>query len=423
MRSPVVETRERIPARLVLIVGTLSAFGPLCLDMYLPALPAIKKHLHTSASLVQLSLTSCLIGMALGQLVFGPLSDRFGRRRPLFAGMATFVLASVACAVAPNIGTLVLFRFLEGIGGAAGIVIAQAVVRDRYEGVTAARFFSLLLLVMGAGPILAPQIGSGLLYIGPWRGIFLTLAVVAALLAFSSSLFLPETLPPERRRSGRVRETLTDMRTVISSRAFLASALACGFALGAIFAYVAGGAFVLENIHGLSPQQFSLVFAINAVGFIGAGQVNGRLVSRYGPAHLMGVGLVGLVVAATVLLVLIVGDIGGLGATLVCLFVLLGTVGLIAPNASALALNDFPESAGSASALLGLIQFATGAGLAPLVGVAGDHDARPMAIVLFACAVIACVVRFGLGRGAVHRGGAIDMHDPVLLATEARELT
>lgn len=394
-----IATAIRIPVRMILIVGSLSAFGPLCVDMYLPALPSIKDGLHTSASLVQLSITACLLGMAAGQFTFGPLSDHHGRRRPLFIGMTIFVAASVACWLAPNILALIVLRFAQGFGGAAGVVISQAVVRDLYSGVAAARFFSLLMLVLGAGPIVAPQLGAGLLHLGSWRIIFVVLALAGTALIVIAVVFLPETHPSARRSRDGARSSFRAMKEVATNRSFLASAVSCGFAFGAIFAYIAGSSFVLENVYGLSPQIFSLVFGLNAVGLITASQVNARIVERYGLARMLAVGLGGLTISGVALLVLTALEIGGLAGVLGCMFVVLTSVGLILPNASALAMNDFPQSAGSTAALLGLAQFAIGAGLAPIVGVAGDHDALPMATVLCACALTASVVRILMLRG------------------------
>jgi DHA1 family bicyclomycin/chloramphenicol resistance-like MFS transporter len=389
-------TDERIPARMILIVGALTGFGPLCIDMYLPALPKISQDLATSASAVQLSLTACLIGLALGQLIIGPLSDRLGRRKPLFIGLYAFVLASAACTIAPNIEVLITLRFIQGFGGAAGLVISQAVVRDQFSGTTAARFFSLLLLVTGAGPILAPQIGAELLHLGSWRIMFVSLAVIGTVLIVIAMVYLPETLPADKRSAAGLPATLRAMGVVASNRMFLANAVSCGLAFGAIFAYIAGSSFALENVYGLSPQTFSLVFALNAVGLVGASQVNGRLVGRLGSSVLLAGGLAGLAVSGVTLLVLVTIDVGGLGGVLGCMFVLLTSLGFIGPNATALALNDFPHSAGSASALLGLLQFITGAGLAPLVGLGGQYDVRPMAIVMAGCGVSAILVRLVL---------------------------
>jgi DHA1 family bicyclomycin/chloramphenicol resistance-like MFS transporter len=387
---------ERIPFRMLVIVGLVSVCGSLCLDMYVPALPAITKALHSSASLVQLSLTSCLTGFAIGQLGFGPMSDRYGRRRPLLLGLLVFVLASLACALAPNIATLIALRFVQGVGGAAGAVISRAVVRDQYSGITAARFFSTLMLVVGVGPILAPQIGSGLLWLGSWRVIFIALAIFGAILLVNALVVLPETLPPANRTSGGLSHTLHAMRRVAIDRRFLANAVSCGFAFGAIFAYVAGAPFALENVYGLSPQQFSLIFALNSIGLIAASQVNGRVVHRFGSARLLNVGLIGMTISGLAILVITILDVGGLGALLTCMFVVLTSLGLVMPNASALALNDFPQAAGSASALLGIMQFGVGAVVAPLVGLGGKHDVLPMAVVIAACTVAALVIRYTL---------------------------
>ncbi|MCW2542095.1 MAG: Bcr/CflA family drug resistance efflux transporter [Frankiales bacterium] len=384
---------ERIPARMLLIVGSLSAFGPLCIDMYLPALPDIGDDLHTSASAVQVSLTACLVGLAVGQMIVGPLSDRWGRRRPLFFGLAAFVIASLCCALSPNIMTLIGLRFVQGFGGAAGIVVSRAIVRDQYSGTAAARFFSMLMLVTGAGPILAPQIGAGVLQLGSWRFLFLALAVAGSVLIAIAAVRLPETLPVEERSAGGVAATLRAMRVVATDRNFLVNALACSLAFGAIFAYVAGSSFALENVYGLSPQMFSLAFALNAVGMISASQVNGYLVARIGSARLLTYGLIGLSSAGAVLLVFVSTNHFGLAGIISCMFVLLTSLGFIGPNATALALNDFPDSAGSASALLGMVQFGTGAAVAPLVGLGGTHDVLPMAIVMAACSGSAISVR------------------------------
>jgi DHA1 family bicyclomycin/chloramphenicol resistance-like MFS transporter len=384
---------EQISARMILIVGSLTAFGPLCIDMYLPALPRISHDLHTSASAVQLSLTACLIGLALGQVLIGPLSDRLGRRRPLFFGLAAFILASAACALAPGILVLIGLRFVQGVGGAAGLVIAQAIVRDQYSGTTAARFFSVLILVTGAGPILAPQIGAVLLHLGSWRVLFVSLAVAGAALWAISAAKLPETLAVADRNLGGLSETLATMRNVATDREFLVNALAGSFGFGTVFAYVAGSSFALENVYGLSPQQFSLAFAFNAVGLIAGSQANGRLVRTVGSPRLLTYGLCGLATAGLTFLVLVLTSTGGLTGILACMFAVMTSLGFVGPNATALALNDFPQSAGSASALLGLLRFSIGAAVAPLVGLRGSHDVLPLAVVMASCGLIAITVR------------------------------
>jgi DHA1 family bicyclomycin/chloramphenicol resistance-like MFS transporter len=414
-----VEARTtRIPARMILIVGGLSIFGPLCLDMYLPALPSISQKLHASASAVQFSLTTCLIGIAVGQIIVGSISDRLGRRVPLVFGLSAFILASLACAAAPNIYVLTLLRFVEGFGGAAGIVISRAVVRDMYNGTTAARFFSLLMLVTGAGPFLAPQIGAGLMHIGSWRIIFLALGVVGAVLLVVAIVRLPETLPAERRRAAGLGSTVRTMGLVLKDRNFTANALATGLGFGAIFSYISGSSFVLENVFGLSPQAFSWVFALNAIGLIGGGQINARLVRRYGSVRLLSAGLALLAIGGVGLLLVAISGRFGLIGVLPCLFVALSANGFIGPNATALALSDFPHAAGSASALLGTVQFGIGAAAAPLVGLGGSHDLMPLAISMAAFGVTAIVVRLLLIRPSRAVRRATD-DEPAGIAAEA----
>lgn len=383
------------PGRLLLVVGLLCLFGPLCIDMYLPALPRISKDLHTSTSSVQLSLTACLVGIAVGQVLIGPVSDRYGRKRPLGIGLVLFIGASLACAFAPGIAVLTACRLMQGIGGSAGIVIANAVVRDLFSGARAATFFSRIFLVIGIGPVLAPQIGAEILRISSWRGVFVTLSIFGAVLLVMAMTELPETLPHDRRHSGGLPATLSSMRLVLQSRPFLANALCCGLAFGSLFAYISGSSFILENLYGLSPQGFSILFAANAVGLIGASQCSARFVSRVGPSRMLSAGVVILVGGALGLLLVVLTMPRALAAVIPPLFLIVTSLGLIAPNATALALNDFPDSAGSASAVLGVLQFGTGALIAPLVGIGGSHDALPMALLVTALAAGAVACRVG----------------------------
>jgi MFS transporter, DHA1 family, multidrug resistance protein len=371
--------------RLFVILGGLTAFGPLSIDMYLPALPAIGRELGASESLIQLSLTGCLLGLAAGQVIAGPLSDTLGRRRPLLAGVAAYVLTSLLCALAPSAPLLVAFRVLQGLGGGAGIVIARAIVRDLYEGVAAARYFSRLVLVMGLAPILAPVLGGQLLRLTSWRGIFLTLALITALLWLAAASALPETLGAGRRREGSLAGTLRTFGGLARDTPFLGYALTGALGFGAMFAYISGSPFVLEGIYRASPQLFSLFFGLNAFGFMLASQVNGSLVSRVSPARLLALGV--CVNSAAGLALLTVVLIGGLGlaAVLPPLFLLVSSVGFVVPNATALALSRHPEAAGTGSALLGVIQNGIAAAAAPLVGIAGVTSALPMATVIAGC--------------------------------------
>lgn len=368
--------------RLVLVIGALSLFGPLCIDMYLPSLPQISRDLHAATWAVQLSITGCLIGIALGQLVVGPISDRVGRRPPLMVGIGAFVVSSLACAAVPDALSLDVLRLIQGLSGAAGIVIARALVRDLYSGVQAARFFSALMLVTGLGPILAPQVGAMILRFTSWRGIFVTLAIAGSVLLVVSFFKVPEGLPPERRGSGGIRSVAASLMSVGRDRSVVGYTLIGSLGFGAVFAYVAGSPFVLQDIYGLSPQVFGLVFALNGAALVLGAQVNGRLVHRVGSERLLTTGTLVMAAGGLAFLGAATTGLGGLAGVLASLFVVLFGAGFINPNALTLTMQHRPDAAGSASALYGCSQFVLGAAMAPLVGVGGDHDALPMAIVL-----------------------------------------
>ena len=379
--------------RLVALVGSLSIFGPLCIDMYLPAYPSISKELHASASAVQLTLTACLIGISCGQLFFGPLSDRIGRRTPLLFGLAAFAISSAACAMASNIYMLTGFRLIQGMGGAAGIVIARSVVRDLHSGLALARFFSTLMLATGIGPVLAPQLGSWVLSVTSWRGIFAVLSLLGVLLLLSAWRQIPETLPPERRQAGSARATYRAMWSILRDRVFLGYALACGLGMGAIFAYIAGSSFVLQNVYGLSPLVYGLVFALNALGMIAGAQINGRLVGRLAPTTLLTVGLVTMGVAGAVLLVIVLTGAAGLAGVIPAFILAMFGNGFVATNAVALGMHRYPQAAGAAAAIIGTFQFVLAAVIAPLPGLRGTHDALPMAALMVALPLAALASR------------------------------
>lgn len=367
--------------KVVVVLGALSAFGPLSIDLYLPGLPELSDDLGAAAWEGQLTLTSCLAGLALGQLLAGPLSDRLGRRRPLLTGLVGYVVASIACAAAPSVYALVALRLVQGLAGAAGIVIARAVVRDLRTGAAAARLFSLLLLVTGLAPTLAPILGGQLLRITSWRGLFVTLAAIVLVLLVATAGWLPETLPQERRDTSGWLQTMRTFADLVRDRVFLGYALVPGIAFGEMFAYISGSPFVLENVYGVSQQLFGVIFAVNALGLVACAQLNAVLVGRHSLERLLAGGL-GLGAAASVVLlaVILIGGIG-LWGVLPCLFAIVAALGFVLPNASALALTDYPHVAGSASALLGVLQFLVGAATAPLVGIAGAHSAVPMGVV------------------------------------------
>lgn len=379
----------------LLILGGLSAFGPLSLDMYLPALPSLAHSLHTSATPVQLTLTGCLVGLAVGQLVTGPISDAYGRRRPLLVGMAIYAGASAICAISPSIWLLAILRIVQGLAGGAGVVISRAVVRDRNSGTAAARYFSALMLVNGLAPILAPIIGGQLLRATSWRGVFVVLTGIGAVLFLAVLLGLPESLPPDRRHSGGFRATLGIFRRLLTDRSLVACIAACGFSFAAMFAYISASSFVLQNIYGVSPQIFSAIFGTNALGIMLLSQVSRVLVVRYGPRRLLISGLFSISSGGIALLVVVLAHLG-LPGILPALFVVVASNGLVLPNATALALAEHGAVAGSASALLGVAQFAVGAAAAPLVGLGGSGTALPMALVIAILAVTALATSAGV---------------------------
>ncbi len=397
--------------RLGLIIGSLTALAPLSIDLYLPALPELTRDFGASASEGQLTLTACLAGLALGQMVFGPLSDRLGRRPPLLVGLAAYAAASFACAFAQSLWLLVALRLVQGLAGAAGIVIARAIVRDLRSGAAAARVFSYLMLVTGMAPILAPILGAQLLRVTTWNGLFVTLAILGLALLLATASGLDETLPASRRRRGSVHETVHTSISLLRDRVFLGYALVLGLAFGALIGYIAGSPFVLQDIYGVSAQLYGGVFALNAVGLVVTGQINAALVGRVAPARLLAFGVALSAVAGLCLLaVVLVGGVG-LAGILPCLFVVVASLGFVMPNATALALTDYPHVAGSASALLGVLQFLIGAAVAPLVGVAGSESAVPMAVAIAALAVggmgaLALTRRSGSGPGSSRSGTA-----------------
>ncbi|AWN26942.1 Bcr/CflA family multidrug efflux MFS transporter [Streptomyces sp. NEAU-S7GS2] len=398
---------RRTSLLVTLVLGGLTAVPPLSMDMYLPALPQVTAALHSPAATVQLTLTTCLAGMALGQMIVGPMSDKWGRRRPLLAGMVIYVLATALCAVATNAELLIAFRLLQGLAGAAGIVIARAVVRDLYDGVAMARFFSTLMLISGVAPVVAPLIGGQILRLTDWRGVFVVLTAVGVALTLLVWRKLHETLPPERRHSGGLGQTLRTMRDLLADRVFSGYALVGAFAFAALFAYISASPFVVQEIYGASPQTFGLLFGINSVGLVAVGQINGKLlVGRVGLDKVLGTGLAVIALAATALLLMSAGVFGhvGLVPTAAGLFVLMAAMGLVMPSTNTLALLRTPHAAGSASALLGTSTFLLGSVASPLVGIAGERTAVPMALVQLSCAVLALVCFLGMCRPWQRRG-------------------
>jgi DHA1 family bicyclomycin/chloramphenicol resistance-like MFS transporter len=382
----------------------LTAIAPVSIDMYLPALPELANDLSTGASAAQLTVTSCIIGLAGGQVVTGPLSDQWGRRAPLLVCIALYSLASVLCAAAPSLEVLVAARLVQGTAGSAGVVIARAVVRDLYEGAVAAKYFALLMSVAATAPVLAPVAGGQLLHVTSWRGIFAVTAGLGLALSAAVLLGVRETLPPERRRSGALGDNLRVFARLCSDRQYAGYALTGGLAFAAMFAYIAGSPFVLQEAYGLSPQAFSAVFAANGVGIVAASQLSGWLAGRVPPRTVLRAGLTASCTGAASLLVVVLGGVG-LGGVLPALFLVVGSIGLILPNTAALAMTRWPPAvAGAASSLLGLVQFVIGGAVSPLVGIGGPDTAVPMAVAIAALAGAAVLAFLSTTEPALESG-------------------
>jgi DHA1 family bicyclomycin/chloramphenicol resistance-like MFS transporter len=382
---------------MILVLGAFVALGPFTIDTYLPSLPALTADLQSTSSTVQLTLTGTLLGLALAQLVIGPLSDSLGRRRPLLAGIALHVVASLAIVVAPNVAVLGALRFVQGAGAAAGSVIALAIIRDLYSGREAATMFSRLMLVMGVAPVLAPTLGGELLRITSWRGVFVFLAVYGVLVLIAGALALRESLPPEHRRATGIAPTLRTYGSLLRDRVFVGLVLVAGLTMAGLFGYVAGSSFVFQQQFGLDQQQFGLVFGAGAIFLIAATQLNAYLLRTFEPGTLLLAALIGGSVAGLVLVGTTVTGFGGIVGVLLPMFGVLFAVGLALPNAPALALARHGDAAGTAAALVGAVQFGVGALVSPMVGILGNNAAAMGAVVtgglVLALVVLVVVVR------------------------------
>ncbi|MCM2532782.1 multidrug effflux MFS transporter [Neobacillus pocheonensis] len=383
--------------QLALLLGSLGLLGPFTIDMYLPSFPTIVKEYHTTASLVQISLTTCLLGLGLGQLIIGPLSDVQGRRKPLLIFLSLYLLASLTCSFAPNIYFLIGIRFLQGFAAAGGLVISRAIVRDVYSGRELTKFFALLMLVGNLGPIVAPIAGGGILAFTNWTGVFLVLACIGAVLLFTVSLKLEETLPKENRIPSNLSQIVKNFGSLVKDRQFAGYALTQGFIIAGIFAYVSGIPFVYQNIYGVSPQEFSLLFGTNGIALIIGSQTVGRFTDIISERTFLKIGLLISNFSGAVLLVALLLK-APLFAVAVPIFCLVASIGIIATTSFALAMETQGHIAGSASALLGLLPFVLGSLTAPLVGIAGEYTAIPMGVVIFLASLMAFLSYYGLVR-------------------------
>lgn len=400
-----VDVKQPSRTRMIIVLGLLVALGPLTIDMYLPALPKIAEDLSVSSSVVQLTLTGTLAGLALGQLIIGPLSDSLGRRRPLIAGIVVHMVASLICLFAPNITVLGLARGLQGFGAAAGMVVAIAVVGDLFAGNAAATVMSRLMLVLGVAPVLAPSLGAAVLLHASWHWVFAALVVLAGALLVLTVFALPETLPVIHRRPLKVGGITTTYLGLLRDGRFVILVLVGALSMSGLFAYIAGASFVLQDRYGLGQTAFALVFGAGAIALIGATQFNVVLLKRFAPQQIMMWALVAASVSGAVFVALSAAHAGGLPGFVLPVWAILASMGLVIPNAPAVALTRHQEAAGTAAALLGAVQFGFGAAVAPLVGVLGN-DEFAMALVMATGVIIALAALLLTGA---HRSANVDV--------------
>lgn len=384
---------------MAIVLGSFAGIAPLSIDMYLPSLPLLAEDLQSTTSVAQLTLTFSLLGMALGQLFLGPLSDQKGRRMPLVISLMVYCISSILCAFAPSVWWLIVLRFIQGVSGAGGMVISRAIVRDMYSGIELTKFFALLMLINGAAPILAPVIGGQILQYTSWRGVFIVLGLLGILMVAAAFFAVGETLSAENRIKGGVKNTLQALRKLLSNRTFMGYVFTQGFVTAGMFAYISGSPFVIQNIFGASPQTFSIIFAVNGIGIIIASQTTGRLAGKVKERTMLKIGLGMALFGGTLLAVMLAADAGLMGV-LSALFFVVSSVGIVGTTTFSLAMQSQGKSAGSAAALLGLMPFVLGAITAPLVGIGNGQSPWPMAITIISCELIAILVFLFAAKGS-----------------------
>lgn len=383
--------------RLALVLGLISAVGPFAIDMYLPALPSIGAGLKANPAAVQMSLTVFFITLGICQLFYGPISDHFGRKPPIYFGLVLFGIGSVGCALAPTVETLIAFRAIEALGACAGMVIPRAIVRDLHTGPEAASLMSMLMLVFSISPVCAPMTGSLIIALAGWRGIFWTVTAVSALCFVLTATQLEETWPKALRVANPMRHTLNSFRCLLGDPTFLGLTFVGAFSMSAFFIYLASSSFVFIGHYGLSPATYSLLFGLNAIALFGVAQLNGWLTGRFGMAKVIRIGAAGFALVMTALLVVVAMHVEQLGVLVGFLFAGFGFTGLIVPTTAVLALENHGSNAGSASALMGALQMVTGAVIMEIVGVFANDTPLPMVAGIAACALVA----FGLAQLAL----------------------
>lgn len=379
---------QTVGMSLILALGVMIAFGPLSHDMYLPAFPIIEGDFRTSASMVQLSLTACMIGTALGQILVGPISDQFGRKYPLIAGLTLYVISSLLCAWVPTIEAFIAMRFIQGLSGASGIVIARAISRDLFSGPALTRFSATLSIIFGAAPTLGPIFGGQLVEHVHWQAVFYVLAGIAFVLLVYALFGLQESLPKEQRATGGFAQVKRNFATLFKDRFFVGLALTQGFTSACMFGYISGSPFVLQTLHGISPQGFSLIFAINALGHIIMAQINGRLAGRVPERRMIGIGISFSVTGASLVLISVLTG-AGLWLLLPGFFLPVAATGFVNTSCYSLALNRYGQLAGTASGMIGVLSFVLSGSFSPLTGLGGGEEAWPMGMVMTFAAVSA----------------------------------
>jgi MFS transporter, DHA1 family, multidrug resistance protein len=381
--------------QLALLLGSLSLLGPFTIDTYLPSFPTIVKEYGTTASLVQISLTTCLLGLGLGQLIIGPMSDVQGRKKPLRIFLIMYLITSVICAFAPTIYIFIVARFMQGFAAAGGLVISRAIVRDVYSGRELTKFFALLMLVGNLGPIVAPIAGGIILAFTNWSGVFLVLACIGIVLFLIVLWKLEETLPKENRVPSDISQIVSNFGSLLKDRQFTGYALTQGFMVAGIFAYVSGISFVYQNIYGVTPQVFSLLFGVNGIALIIGTQMVGRFAGVISERAFLKIGLLVANVSGFALLVALLVK-APLIAVAVPIFFFVSSIGITGTTSFALAMETQGHIAGSASALLGLLPFVLGSLTAPLVGIGGEYTAIPMGVIMFSASLLAFLSYYGL---------------------------
>jgi MFS transporter, DHA1 family, multidrug resistance protein len=374
--------------RFALLLAVFCALGPFTVDMYLSSFPEIMSFFDTNASMVQASLTSALLGLSLGQIIIGPLSDVHGRRKPLLFSMILFFISSVGCAISPNVETFIVLRFIQGFTASAGLVIARAIIRDMYNGVELTKFFALLTTITSVTPLLSPLAGSAVISFTSWVGVFAFTGIVGIYLTIMTVWKVKETLPIENRVSSDFKELLKTYKTLLQDRKFIGYGLASGVLFGGCFAYISGSPFIYQNIYGVSPQMFSILFALNGISLMLGAQLVKRLAERTTPHKIFLIGLLTSFISSLAVLIVVLSH-GPLAALVISLFLSNVALGIVGPISFTLAIESQGHIAGSASALLGILPFLLGSITSPLVGMAGEYSAVPLGVIIFATSLLA----------------------------------